>query len=166
MCDTTFGLWPHFSYVFKPILDWIDSQHYILEVSNSSFRYVSLCNLDILYKIKLFAKSGDPEQTPHVELGLHCLPITFLVVARLKLVKGTITSATNDRMVIVNLYHSLGWFSRRQIDLLLFFPWNRFYLIAAILKCRVAAVKRLLRLHHSAANVLSCFFFFFFFFFF
>ena len=31
-------------------------------------------------KAKLFANSGDPDQTPHSaasDLGLHCLPITF-----------------------------------------------------------------------------------------
>ena len=30
--------------------------------------------------VKLFANSGDPDQTPHSavsDLGLHCLPITF-----------------------------------------------------------------------------------------
>ena len=36
---------------------------------------------------KLFANSGDPDQTPHSaasELGLHCLPITFLRVQWVK----------------------------------------------------------------------------------
>ena len=31
--------------------------------------------------VKLFANSGDPDQTPHSaasDLGLHCLPITHL----------------------------------------------------------------------------------------
>ena len=36
---------------------------------------------------KLFAYSGDPDQTPHSaasDLGLHCLPLTLLRVPRLK----------------------------------------------------------------------------------
>ena len=39
---------------------------------------------------KLFASSGDPDQTPRSvasDLGLHCLPITFLRVSRLQWVK-------------------------------------------------------------------------------
>ena len=39
---------------------------------------------------KLFANSGDPDQTPHSaasDLGLHCLPITHLGIFRLNLVK-------------------------------------------------------------------------------
>ena len=41
-------------------------------------------------KTKLFANSGDPDQTPHSaasDLGLHCLPITLLGVFRLQWVK-------------------------------------------------------------------------------
>ena len=37
--------------------------------------------------VKLFAKSGDPDQMPHSaasDLGLHCLPITILGVSRLQ----------------------------------------------------------------------------------
>ena len=47
---------------------------------------------------KLFANSGDPDQTPHSaasDLGLHCLPITLLRVSRLqwvKLLKSVITT--------------------------------------------------------------------------
>ena len=40
---------------------------------------------------KLFANSGDPDQTPRSaasDLGLHCLPITLLQVSRLQWVKG------------------------------------------------------------------------------
>ena len=36
---------------------------------------------------KLFANSGDPDQTPHPvasDQGLHCLPITLLWVSRLQ----------------------------------------------------------------------------------
>ena len=39
--------------------------------------------------VELFANSGDPDQMLHSaasDLGLHCLPITLLGVARLKLV--------------------------------------------------------------------------------
>ena len=42
-------------------------------------------------KAKLFANSGDPDQTPHSaasDLGLHCLPITLLQVSRLQWVKA------------------------------------------------------------------------------
>ena len=37
---------------------------------------------------KLFANSGDPDQTPRSaasDLGLHCLPITYLQVFQLQL---------------------------------------------------------------------------------
>ena len=40
---------------------------------------------------KLFANSGDHDQTPHSaasDLGLHCLPITLLRVSQLQWVKG------------------------------------------------------------------------------
>ena len=39
---------------------------------------------------KLFANSGDPDQTPRYvasDLGLHCLPITLLRVSQLQWVK-------------------------------------------------------------------------------
>ena len=39
---------------------------------------------------KLFANSGDPDQTPHSaasDLGLHCLPVTLLRISRLQWVK-------------------------------------------------------------------------------
>ena len=42
-------------------------------------------------KAKLFAYSGDPDQTPHSaasDLGLHCLPITRLAVSRLQWVNS------------------------------------------------------------------------------
>ena len=41
---------------------------------------------------KLFANSGDPDQTPRSavsDLDLHCLPITILLVSRLQRVKET-----------------------------------------------------------------------------
>ena len=40
--------------------------------------------------VELFANSGDPDQTPRSaasDLGLHCLPITFLGAACLQWVK-------------------------------------------------------------------------------
>ena len=43
---------------------------------------------------KLFANSGDPDQTPRSvesDLGLHCLPITHLRVSRLQWVKRNIS---------------------------------------------------------------------------
>ena len=46
---------------------------------------------------KLFANSGDPNQTPRsaaFDLGLHCLPITLLRVSRLQRVKCTLTFPT------------------------------------------------------------------------
>ena len=42
-------------------------------------------------KAKLFANSGDPDQTPHSvtsDLGLHCLPITHLGVSQLQWIKN------------------------------------------------------------------------------
>ena len=46
---------------------------------------------------KLFANSGDPDQTPHSvvsDLGRHCLPITLLRVSRLQLVKQPLIHPT------------------------------------------------------------------------
>ena len=43
--------------------------------------------------VELFANSGDPDQMPHSaasDLGLHCLPITFIGVSRLQWVKQVI----------------------------------------------------------------------------
>ena len=57
----------------------IEFTHTILEDSNSNFRYVMLCDLDISREktVELFENSGDPDQMPHSSsnLGLHCLPI-------------------------------------------------------------------------------------------
>ena len=44
---------------------------------------------------KLFANSGDPDQTPHSaasDLGLHCLPITRLRVSRLQWVNSLVNT--------------------------------------------------------------------------
>ena len=43
-------------------------------------------------KAKLFANSGDPDQTPRSvasDLGLHCLPVTFLRYPAYNGFKGT-----------------------------------------------------------------------------
>ena len=43
--------------------------------------------------VELFANSGDPDQTPPSaasDLGLHCLPVTFLGVSRLQWVKYSV----------------------------------------------------------------------------
>ena len=34
-----------------PVLDWINHPHYILEKSNFNFKYVRLCDLDILFRL-------------------------------------------------------------------------------------------------------------------
>ena len=36
---------------------------------------------------EIFANSGDPDQTLHSDLGLHCLPSTLLGISRLQWVK-------------------------------------------------------------------------------
>ena len=43
--------------------------------------------------VELFANSGDHDQTPPSaasDLGLHCLPVTFLGVSRLQWVKYSV----------------------------------------------------------------------------
>ena len=58
-------------------------------------RYIPIVDASILEilrekKAKLFANSGDPDQTPHFaasDLDLHCLPVTRLGVSSLQLVK-------------------------------------------------------------------------------
>ena len=50
---------------------------------------------------KLFANSGDPDQTPHTpafDRGLHCLRVTLLMVSRLKWVILSL------HMTLANLY--------------------------------------------------------------
>ena len=51
---------------------------------------------------KLFANSGDPDQTPRSaasDLGLHCLPITLLGVSRLQWVNAALLqkASTEDQ---------------------------------------------------------------------
>ena len=55
---------------------------------------------------KLFANSGDPDQTPHSmasDLGLHCLPITLLRVSRLQWVNLTtlLANSADDKLMIL-----------------------------------------------------------------
>ena len=55
---------------------------------------------------KLFANSGDPDQTPRSaasDLGLHCLPITLLRVSRLQWVKVMDTHAVRQLSVKIGL---------------------------------------------------------------
>ena len=63
--------------------------HNILEESNFNFKYVQLSDLHFPREkmAKLYANSGDPDQTLHSvasDLGLHCVPITLLWVSRLQ----------------------------------------------------------------------------------
>ena len=56
---------------------------------------------------KLFANSGDPDQTPHSaasDLGLHCLPITLLRVSRLQWVKTAQENKSRD--ILGKLFYS------------------------------------------------------------
>ena len=48
---------------------------------------------------KLFANSGDPDQTPRSDPGLHCLPITLLGVSRLQWVNAALLqkASTEDQ---------------------------------------------------------------------
>ena len=56
---------------------------------------------------KLFANSGDPDQMPQnaaSDLGLHCLPITLLLVCRLQLVKIFYTPTKHGMRMDRELY--------------------------------------------------------------
>ena len=67
---------------------------------------------------KLFANSGDPDQTPYFagsDLGLHCLPITLLWVSRLQWVNicivdfgGCQSSLSIQRQVFLDPHHFLA----------------------------------------------------------
>ena len=51
---------------------------------------------------KLFANSGDLDQMPHSvtsDLGMHCLPITFLGVSRLQWVNKSCVHDMRDEKV-------------------------------------------------------------------
>ena len=55
---------------------------------------------------KQFANSGDPDQTLHSaasNLGLHCLPITFLGVSRLQWVKTSMIRIKGVKIFRVNV---------------------------------------------------------------
>ena len=57
---------------------------------------------------KLFANSGDPDQTPHFaasDLGLHCLPSTLLQVARLQWVNNFSHSSPTIHVMGTHLKH-------------------------------------------------------------
>ena len=61
---------------------------------------------------KLFAKGGNPDQTPRFaasDLGQHCLPITLLRVSRLRWVK-----ADSEDSVPMSSY---GWHITRHCSL-------------------------------------------------
>ena len=66
---------------------------------------------------KLFANSGDPDQTSHSavsELALHCLPRTLLGVSRLQwvfIVTGIIQEKLRNKSIILNS------FSQREVSL-------------------------------------------------
>ena len=58
---------------------------------------------------KLFANSGDPDQTPRSaasDLGLHCLPITLLRVSQLQWVKvgGFISTVKLNLLFVLRFY--------------------------------------------------------------
>ena len=65
---------------------------------------------------KLFANSGNPDQTPHFavsDLGLHCLPITLLWVFRLQWVNFTsliteLNKDDNSHVVLVFIFWYAG----------------------------------------------------------
>ena len=59
---------------------------------------------------KLFANSGDPDQTPHAaasDQGLHCLPITHLGVSRLQWVNFFSSKTTG--LIETKLHDELLW---------------------------------------------------------
>ena len=70
---------------------------------------------------KLFANSGDPDQTRQnaaLELGLHCLPITLLMVSRLQWVNEQVCSivcSIDNTDILINSFmflclHKSGFF--------------------------------------------------------
>ena len=70
---------------------------------------------------KLFANSGDPDQTPHSaasDLGLHCLPSTLLRVSRLQWVIMKHKISTNHHCKIQ--YLKGDWV--HLVDFLTFYP--------------------------------------------
>ena len=62
---------------------------------------------------KLFANSGDPDQTPRSaasDLGLHCLPSTLLHVSRLQWVKsaGRVANSVDPDHMLGSAVPDLG----------------------------------------------------------
>ena len=61
---------------------------------------------------KLFANSGDPDQTPRSaasDLDLHCLPITLLQVSRLQWVKSSPTTIKEGPASVAQLDAPSDW---------------------------------------------------------
>ena len=48
---------------------------------------------------RLFANSEDPDQTPHSDLRLHCLPITLLGVSQLQRGKAQVTPEADNILI-------------------------------------------------------------------
>ena len=46
--------------------------------------------------VEVFANSGDPEQMPHSDLGLHCLPIALVRASRLQRIKYVSLAGLNS----------------------------------------------------------------------
>ena len=53
---------------------------------------------------KLFANSGDPDQTPRSDLGLHCLPSTIIGVYRLQWVNEVTQTMPKKEVEVKNKY--------------------------------------------------------------
>ena len=61
---------------------------------------------------KMFANSGDPDQTPRSaasDLGLHCLPVTLLRVSRLQSVNTDRPKHPVNVLKFQTLYSILFW---------------------------------------------------------
>ena len=69
---------------------------------------------------KLFANSGDPDQTPRSaasDLGLHCLPITLLRVSRLQWVNALLLASCPTIWTVSFLSYNLNKFIWLPVDL-------------------------------------------------
>ena len=69
---------------------------------------------------KVFANSGDPDQTPRSaasDLGLHCLPITLLRVSRLQWVNALLLASCPTIWTISFLSYNLNKFIWIPVDL-------------------------------------------------
>ena len=57
--------------------------------------------------VELFANSGHPDQMSHlvvIDLGLHCLAITFLGVSRLQWFKAPVTTSSDDIFLHISFF--------------------------------------------------------------